>query len=213
MGINCADFEARCADWMEGERTPEARAHLLACARCRALVADLEAIRLAAPTLAEDLEPPAALWSRLEAALRSEGLIRPQRRLPLLRPWPVPVRLALGTAVATVIALVAVGVHRRQAPAVPGLPWLQQEQTELAHVDRQVRHAATETAGILQTADPTVRDTLMRNLATLDQQIEVCSRTLEDDPDDDITRSYLFEAYHQKSDLLTLMAERVSTGE
>jgi len=35
----------------------------------------------------------------------------------------------------------------------------------------------------------------------------------EDDPDDEITRSYLFEAYHQKSDLLTLMAERVTTGE
>jgi hypothetical protein len=211
MAMNCAEFEAHCADWMEGERTAEARAHLLACARCRALVADLEAIRMAAPALAEDVDPPASLWPKIEAALRSEGIIRPQPRLWWL--GPVPVRLALGTALATLVTIVAVGVYRRPAPAAPRLSWLQHDQAELARVDRQVRHAASETAVALNAADPAVRDTLVRNLAALDRQIEVCSRTLEDDPDDEITRSYLFEAYHQKSDLLTLMAERVTTGE
>lgn len=209
--MNCAEFEAVCVEWMEGERTPEARAHLLACPRCRALVADLEAIRLAAPQLLEGIEPPATLWARIEAELAREGLLA---RRWTLRLAPLTSRWVLSAATAAALAGLALLALPRRPAAVPaGLPWLSHDQAELSHVDRQMRHVELEAARGSLPADPTVRDTLMRNLAALDQQIELCSRTLEEDPDNEITRSYLFDAYHQKSDLLTLMAERAAAGE
>ncbi len=73
---NCSAFLEQLDQWMEGERSPAAEAHLRSCKACGNLIADLDSIRDTAPSLAAtDPEPSERVWSALRAQLEDEGLI------------------------------------------------------------------------------------------------------------------------------------------
>ena len=79
--INCSDFFDQLGDWMEGQRSPDAAAHVRECPQCRGLIGEMEAIQRTAATLAvDDPEPSPRVWNALRVQLEQEGLIHaPQR--------------------------------------------------------------------------------------------------------------------------------------
>lgn len=215
--MNCQEFLSQTDEWMEGRRNARAREHALACPNCRAFVEDLDAIRLAAPQLAEDVAPPPRLWTALRAQLESEKLIREPRWAETVSAWfRVPVRgLAVGAAAAVVVALGAVLLipqanRNVKTPQTPN--WLSTDQPDLAQVDRQLNHVQSYTIPSLHTADPAVSDALRQNLLIVNRQIALCEKTLEQAPSDENTRDYLYDAYQQKANLLNMIAERASAA-
>ena len=211
--MNCEEFVRQTDRWMEGDRTPEAREHAIACERCRSLVEDLDAIRLFAPQLGTSAAPPERLWVSIRSQLEREGLVREPGWTERLGGW---VRLSArplvtATAGALALALIAVTVATRvQAPrpVATGPAWLSSDQTELSNVDTQLDHVERGAIRSLHTPNPAVREALQENLMIIDRQIARCEKTLEQAPSDENTRDYLYDAYQQKAELLNMMAER-----
>jgi hypothetical protein len=70
--IECAAFEAALPDYLDGTLADDgaARAHIVSCGSCRALVRDMERIRARAATL-PTLQPSRDLWAGIEARIQS----------------------------------------------------------------------------------------------------------------------------------------------
>ncbi|HEV2388825.1 MAG TPA: hypothetical protein VGS20_16400 [Candidatus Acidoferrales bacterium] len=205
------DHEMFVPQWMDGVRTAEAREHLTVCERCRNLVEDLDQIRAVAPQLARELAPPPRLWASIRAQLEREELIRQPSWWESLAGWfPAPSwRLAASTAAVLALAAVTIVLSGRNPRVQPKSPdWLSTDQPELASVDIQLNHVERRAIRSLHTDDPAVGDTLEQNLAIIDRQIALCEKTLEQTPADENTSDYLYDAYRQKADLLTMIAER-----
>ena len=99
----CATFEARLADYLEGDLTPAQRVaaerHLAACPACTALVADLHALRGEARTLPA-LAPSRDLWAGIAERIETPVVALPARRAEaqpswLRRPWLAAAAVAL----------------------------------------------------------------------------------------------------------------------
>ena len=46
-----------------------------------------------------------------------------------------------------------------------------------------------------------------QNLAIVDHYIDLCEKSVREEPDNDVAREYLYQAYQQKADLLAVMTE------
>jgi hypothetical protein len=211
--MNCEEFVSQSERWMEGARTPEAREHAMACEQCRAMVEDLDEIRLFAPQLVATAAPPDRLWNSIRAQLEREGLIHEPGFMERLAGWVrVSARpVATATAAALTLALIALTVGTRAPsprPAATGPAWLSSDQPELSSIDTQLDHAERGAIRSLHTPNPAVREALQENLMIIDRQIARCEKTLEQAPSDENTRDYLYDAYQQKAELLNMMAER-----
>jgi hypothetical protein len=57
-------------------------------------------------------------------------------------------------------------------------------------------------------ANSDVSASLHRNLAIVDNYIALCEKSVHDEPQNELARDYLYEAYRQKADLLAQMSER-----
>jgi hypothetical protein len=68
----CAQFEAELPAYLEGEARPFIASHAHDCAPCGALLADLQAIQIAARDLPQE-EPSPAVWANLHVQLQAEG--------------------------------------------------------------------------------------------------------------------------------------------
>jgi len=210
--MNCEEFVRQSEQWMEGERSPEARDHAMACERCRALVEELDAIRLMAPQIAADVAPPERLWTSIRTQLEREGLIRRPRWTERMAGWvgmPLRPTVAVGAgALTAALVVLTIGIHVNQPPQATGPQWLSSDQPELARVDTQLDHVERRAIRSFHTPNPAVREALRQNLMIIDHQIAMCEKTLEQQPSDQNTRDYLYDAYQQKAELLNLMAER-----
>jgi Putative zinc-finger len=83
----CAAFEAALPDYLDGTLADDgaARAHIVSCESCRALVRDMERIRARAAALPA-LHPPRDLWAGIEARIQTiPQEIAPRR--PLATRW------------------------------------------------------------------------------------------------------------------------------
>jgi len=216
----CNEFRSRLDEWMEGERTPEARAHVLDCPRCRALVGDLGAIQNTAQALAVDAEPSPQVWQSLRAQLVDEGLIRTGRRgwARVLGDWLgetftlVP-RPAL--AGAYLVALIAIGIaasglagqHSNEAT------WIKGTESSTQPLSAQLDTAERNAISSLRENDPVVTASLHDNLAIVDNYIALCEKSVHEDPENEVARDYLYDAYQQKADLLAQMSERGEDGQ
>jgi len=76
--MTCVELHQSLAE-QEDVGSWEQRTHLRECPACSTLVRELNLIVAAAGQLQEADEPSPRVWNSIEAALRQEGLIRPQR--------------------------------------------------------------------------------------------------------------------------------------
>ena len=73
-GMTCEAFQDRIPELMSGEvGSIHDHAHLKTCARCSALIADLEYIGEMAKDLLEGFEPPDTLWPKISKSLAQGG--------------------------------------------------------------------------------------------------------------------------------------------
>ena len=219
--MQCYEFEEVLEQRM-GEGLPaDAAAHLNECARCHALVSDLEAIQASARHLgAEEMEPPAHIWPALRAQLESEGLIRiPGRDVaPALgwlgNWWEALPRPALAGAYLTFLlaAAVLVGVigHLRQSQPALSTAAVQSATTSL---DKQLASEARGTVQAIHQRDPAVTSSLRQNLDIVDNFIALCEKSVREEPRNEAAREYLYGAYQQKAELLAMVMDRDASGD
>jgi len=213
--MQCNDFSQYAEHWMEGERHPDAAAHVDACPRCRVLVADLEAIQAAATQLVEaEVEPPARVWTAIRAQLKSEGIIRSWRwqeqLAEMLQVLPRPALAGAYVAflvVAAVLASFEVRTRREQL-AVPSLA-----QTTLASAQTQLTTVEQHTIRAMHQHNPAVRVSLQDNLAIVDNFIDLCEKSVREQPQNELAREYLYGAYQQKAELLATLMDRGAMAE
>lgn len=70
--VSCAEFQSRLAEMIGAGENLSAHPHMQTCERCRAFVAELEAIAQAARELFPAVEPPDDLWENIESAIKSD---------------------------------------------------------------------------------------------------------------------------------------------
>lgn len=209
--MTCVELQASLAE-NENASSSAQRAHLKNCPDCSALVAELLVIACAAAELRAAHEPSPRVWNGIEAALRREGLIRPQRAKASLLPafsgswgwtrWMLPVAAAL---------LVTVGVMVRQHSAShqiasnenPDQPALSVAGSDLA--------AGLNDADLMQEVEqqpPALQAEYSDSLRRANQYIEDAKNVLAADPNDEEARRSLMEAYQQKAMLFEFALDR-----
>lgn len=209
--MTCVELQASLAE-NENANSSEQRAHLKNCPDCSALVADLLVIACTAGELRAVEEPDARVWNGIEAALRREGLIRPQRTKGSLLPafsgswgwtrWMLPVAAAL---------LVAVGVLIRQHSAshqiasneAPAQPALSEAGSDLG--------AGLNDADLMQEVEQqplALQAEYSESLRRANQYIADAKNVLAADPNDEEARRALMEAYQQKAMLFEFALDR-----
>ena len=205
--IGCKEFLNHVEPWMDGERHPDARSHARDCARCRELVEDFGAIQIAARDLSTvEEEPPAHVWTLLRAQLEQEGLIR-TRNTGWFRgffgaiPRPALAGAYLAILIAAAVALSG-PIHRQ----VNDYRWIQG--TETAKLGADLDSVEQNTVAAFPNYNPVVTASLHQNLAIVDNYITLCEKSVREEPENEMARDYLYEAYEQKADLLAQMAER-----
>jgi len=222
--MGCNEFLKQLEGWMEGERGAEARAHVKQCASCGALVADLDAIQDRAHAWgAEEVAPPDRVWVSLRAQLESEGLIRDAAAVELepavagaRRGWlagffgaPRPVLAGAYLALLVAAAIALTGPSTRQ---LDEKRWMTGTQDTTGALSARLDSAERSTISAMAVSDPVVTASLHDNLAIVDNYIALCEKSVREDPENEIARDYLYEAYQQKADLLEQMTERGVSG-
>lgn len=223
--MGCNEFQKQFEAWMEGERGAEARAHVRECANCRMLVADLDAIQHGASTwAAEEVDPPARVWVSLRAQLEAEGLIRGdasgdvvRKSVEAKRGWfagifdavPRPVLAGAYLAALIAVSIALTGPSMRQ---LDENRWISGTQDTTGALSARLDNAERDSVSAMAVSDPVVTASLHDNLAIVDNYITLCEKSVREDPENEIARDYLYEAYHQKADLLAQMTERGVSG-
>ena len=71
--MTCEEFQSQMPEMIGAGVDASQHPHVLSCALCRALLADLETIAEAARQLFPVEDPPDTLWEKLETAIKEEG--------------------------------------------------------------------------------------------------------------------------------------------
>lgn len=207
-------------------RRADLEAHLASCEDCRALAADLQKIRDAAPQL-DDVTVPDGVWLQIAGRLRQAGRIEEQA--PAVRARTMPrTLLALAAGLIIVIgaslALLVPRVARSPAPAsppqatapvqagnAPTAESVQAVQSEVAQAQQQMETAIAHMEQIAkanqQALDPKTAATLEKNLGIIDQAIAETRTAVKSDPGSVAANRTLFEALKQK---VTLLQETIA---
>jgi hypothetical protein len=215
--MNCDEFLNHIGEWIEGQEVPGARDHSRTCANCRGLAEDLGTIRLVAATMPE--EDPAIsprVWNSLRAQLQEEGLIRTTRpeRAPswfdsVFSFMPRPAMATAYVAVLVAAAALLTGPVRVRGNEDA---WRESTQTSTTQLNAQLEDAEKNVVASFTGFSPAVTDDLRKNLTIVDNDIALCEKSVQEDPESEIARDYLFSAYQQKADLLAQISERGEEG-
>lgn len=191
--------------------------HLEMCAACRALAADLRAIRAAAAAL-ERVDLPGGAWARLAARLRLEPA--PGRR----RAWaaPQPGRPAWLTAAAVLTIAVGLAVAWLLRPST-GLDAADQPdaerllasvQAELAQAEVHYQKAIDGLEALVGSGrgdlDPQVAAVLQQSMQVIDQAISESRAALRVQPASQPAQESLFEGLRAKVALLQQTVELIN---
>lgn len=211
--MRCNEFWQISGEWMEGERRPAAVSHIAGCAPCRALIADLEMIRDAGARLPE-VQPSPQVWTAIRSQLEKEGIIRTPSLQPRAGWWTQlgafgAFRPALAGAYLSLVVAGAVmlGLQMKTNRVDQEALWLQHAQTTMTPVAAELDTAETKTVPALEAQGNDVTATLNHNLAIVDNMISMCEKSVREDPQNEMTRDYLYTAYQQKANLLATMAD------
>ena len=218
---NCKDFLKHLETWTGDEHPAEAQPHLRSCASCRGVVEDVNAIRAEARSWGtSEVEPHERVWNSLRAQLEQEGLIHSgeaERLTPTLVPagenWlngffariPRPALAGAYLSILVALGFALGGPLNRQSNEAR---WL--EGTQIATSPLSAKLNTFEQAPIPASRDlnPAVTASLHQNLAIVDNYISLCEKSVQEEPQNEVARDYLYEAYQQKADLLAQIGER-----
>ncbi len=215
--MDCAEFQKVLPECIDTGQDGEYKRHAESCQECSGLLADLKAISQEASHLRELSEPSPRVWSRIEIALRQEGLIR--EPLPLLVParrsrwtigWLVPL------AASGLIALGLVSYQRLSAPPQVGESITQTPAVTTAKVmtHRPGIRATVPSAedrqflAMVASRPPAVRAKYEEDLQRVNAYIHDAQESLQQDPNDEIAQQYLMDAYQQKATVYQLALDR-----
>jgi hypothetical protein len=213
--ITCKAFLNHLPLWMEGSPHPDAQAHLSDCPICRNVIDDLNAIHTEARSWsAEETEAPPRVWASLRAQLEQEGLIRDNRNVQLELSHPrwfsgwfagLP-RPVLAGAYLVLLIAVAFGLSRPINKRANEARWLEGTQDSTLPLSAQLT-AEQHSFASFNDSNPVVTASLNKNLAIVDNYIALCEKSVQEEPQNEVARDYLYEAYQQKADLLAQMTE------
>ena len=205
--MNCREFQNALPDFIDGGAAPETEGHLKSCSVCAGLVADLKEISSRARMLATADEPGPDVWPRIERSLEQEGLIRAEVPAPNRaiwwgagqNRWAVP---AWAGAVAALL-LLAFGMNTlRQAPPVPATSAASVQPAPL--VDNDDLNLLT----LVEKRSPSKRARYKEHLEAVNASIRDAKRSVEQDPENELAREQLIQAYDQKSALYEMAMTR-----
>jgi hypothetical protein len=204
--MNCVELQ-QSLEQTADIGTAEQRDHLRTCPVCTALVEELCLIAVSAIDLREADEPSPRVWNSIEASLRREGLIRPQRMSRSLFPsmgsgwswvrWMAPAAAAL---------LIALGLYVRQHSHTQQLA-----SNIIQPVVSDAAIAGLNDEDLLQEVseqNPDLRQQYTDNLRRVNESIQDAKSTVDADPNDEEARRSLMEAYQQKAMLFELALDR-----
>jgi hypothetical protein len=209
--MTCVELQASLAE-NENASSSEQRAHLKNCAECSALLADLLVIACAAGELRAADDPSPHVWNGIEAALRREGLIRPQRTKGSLLPaftgswgwagWMLPVAAGLLVTVGVLIWQHSAS-HQIASNEIPSQPAFSEAGSDLS--------AGLNDADLMQEVEQQpaeLKAEYSDSLRRANQYIADAKNVLAADPNDEEARRSLMEAYQQKAMLFEFALDR-----
>jgi anti-sigma-K factor RskA len=205
--MQCRDIEEVLEQEGLAPLPEAARAHVARCPQCQDYLADLETIVSAAHELPAEVEPPARLWIALRAQLEREGLIKEPvtaRKEERVSWWDFGTFFrSRAMATVTVGALIAAGaiLELRQPRELPLPPEVVATVKQLDEQEIDVRNMHLASTSPVDAA-------LEQNLKEIDNFIAECEHHLQQAPQDDLAREYLYSAYQQKAELLASMLDR-----
>ena len=112
------------------------------------------------------------------------------------------------------LALIAVSVALtgQSAKQLNESRWMTGTQRFHRNPERAAGNAERDSVSAMAESDPVVTASLHDNLAIVDNYIALCEKSVREEPENEIARDYLYEAYEQKADLLAQMTERGVNG-
>ncbi len=222
MAMLCKDVEAVVEQEGLAPLPAAVSAHLSECRECRNFLADLTSIVDVARKMPSEIEPPERIWISLRAQLESEGIIKEPVLAPPFEPgveraswWRgfgdlFRSRALATTTVGVLIAAAAVlqitNDNRVIEPSSPqpSVVALNDFSATRATLNDQEPVARGMILASTSPVDASLRD----NLQTVDDFIADCERRVKEEPQDDLAREYLANAYQQKAELLSTMMDR-----
>lgn len=216
--MQCKDVEVVVEQEGLAPLPEAARSHLAGCGHCQDFVADLAVIVSVASRLPAEVEPPARVWVSLRSQLEREGIIKEPAALPAENRfswWHGFGDLFRGRALATaavglLIAAAAVLQIRRDenvaGPPSPQSPSVILDSFGPTRVALNDQEPVARSVVFASTSP--VDASLRENLQQIDDFIADCERHLKEDPQDQLAREYLSDAYQQKAELLSAMMDR-----
>ena len=213
MSPECRQFEIDLAAYLEGEPLPEIARHAEACPFCSVVLTDLELLRSESRSLPLE-EPPARVWANVRAQLAAEGVIREQvswRRwfsLGNLQHAAAPLGALACLAIFGAVLLVPTSSmdHARTA----GWLSLKDRDAAAARILKVEDGELADMVGELErdfnaqqdSLTPTVKETYLQGLKSLDESISECRASVEQEPGNTLARQFLQAAYTQKAEVL-----------
>ncbi len=223
--MRCEDYREAIQDLADGTLGPVRRAelqtHLDSCEACRALVADLQKIRAAAPSLAA--APPDHVWMQIAGRLRQEGRVAATGPAGEMRPSAG--RSAALLALAATLLLAVGGslyllLPREEAPIpstasgapagesstakgnAAGADAVQSIADDFAQAEKHYQSAIAKLEEAARADNDAIdADTaaiLSTNLQVIDQAIAESRAALKAEPQSTPARDHLFGALRQK---------------
>lgn len=205
--MNCLELQNSLTE-VEDASTVEQRAHLMDCPACYALVQELDLIIEAAGRLQGAEEPSPRVWNSISVALREEGLIRPQRAIPVpISSFSARWGSARWLVPAAAMLLVALGLYvKQQSDTRQAL-----QQSAMTIATPVVKTSDLNDDDLIQeVADntPAMKGEYEENLRRVNESIREAQSFVDESPNDEDARRSLMDAYHQKSMLFELAMER-----
>lgn len=199
--MDCVELELSLAEVEDGSSV-EQRAHLRACPACSALMKELDLIIEAAGNLQAADEPSPRVWNSIEAALRKEGLIRPQR--PVVSSFGARWGAVRWLVPAAAMLLLSLGLY------------LHQQQTRNEFVAHEGAAPLVKTADLddeelmQEVAEnaPAMKTQYAENLRQVNESIRDAQGLVRESPNDEDARRMLMTAYQQKEMLFQLAMDR-----
>lgn len=206
--MTCVELQDSLVENENGS-SAEQRAHLRNCPECAKMVGDLLVIACSAGDLRAAHEPHPRVWKSIEASLRREGLIHPQRRsLSLLPSLGSQWSWARWMAPAAALLLITLGVYLKQHSRTSEVAGTASGPIESVS-DAAVAGLNDEDLlqEIAQQA-PALQEQYADNLRRVNQYIQDAKDIVAAEPNDEEARRSLMDAYQEKAMLFELALDR-----